>query len=155
MTVTTRPTLPLTIRPTLTRVVLLAIGLLTWAILTLIAVLLPAGGAVSWGLGDRLAVSGSGLLVCAMLALLSRPRVTADEAGVTVVNLTTVRRLSWPEIVRVTLRPGDAWVTLDLADGTVLPVMAIQPGVSRERSLADARTLRDLVDRLGAAPEAT
>ncbi|KAB8162643.1 PH domain-containing protein [Streptomyces sp. 3MP-14] len=143
--------LPLTLRPTLTRVVLLVAGLTVVGVLTLIAVLLPAGGAVSWGLGDRLAIVGSGLLVLAVLALLARPRVSADAEGVTVVNLTTVRRLAWQEIVRVTLRPGDPWVTLDLADGTVLPVMAIQPGVSRERSLADARTLRSLAESLGSA----
>lgn len=148
---TTAPALPLTIRPTLTRLVLLVAGLTVLGVLTLIAVLLPAGGAVSWGVGDRLAVVGSGLLVAAVLALLARPRVTAEAEGVTVVNLTTVRRLAWQEIVRVTLRPGDPWVTLDLADGAVLPVMAIQPGVSRRRSLADARTLRDLVESLGSA----
>ncbi|UED82988.1 PH domain-containing protein [Streptomyces profundus] len=148
-----RDALPLTIRPVVTRLVLLSTGLAVWGVLTLIAVLLPAGGAVSWGLGDRLAVSGSGLLVFAMLALLSRPRLSADDAGVTVVNLTTVRRLAWPEIVRVTLRPGDPWVTLDLADGSVLPVMAIQPGVSRRKALADARTLRSLADALGSAED--
>ncbi|WP_342749012.1 PH domain-containing protein [Streptomyces zhaozhouensis] len=145
------PTLPMTIRPNLTRAVLLGSGAVVVGVLALIAVLLPAGGAISWGTGDRLAIVASGLLVLGVLVLLARPRVTAEEDAVTVVNLTTVRRLAWPEIVRVTLRPGDPWVTLDLADGTVLPVMAIQPGVSRERSLADARTLRALVESRGSA----
>ncbi|RBM24041.1 PH domain-containing protein [Streptomyces sp. PT12] len=141
--------LPLTIRPTVTRVALMSIGAAVFAVLTLIAALLPAGGAVSWSLGERAAVAASGLLAWGVLALLSRPKVTADREGLTVINLTTTRRLAWPEVVRVTLRPGDPWVTLDLADGTVQPVMAIQPGVARSRALADARTLRSLAETLG------
>lgn len=145
------PELPVTFRPVVTRVVLLSVGAATFAVLTLIAFLLPARGAVAWNPGDRLAVSGSGLLAWGVLALLSRPKAVADARGVTVVNLTTRRRLAWAEILRVTLRPGDPWVTLDLADGTVLPVMAIQPGASRRRALADARTLRALAETHGTA----
>ncbi len=149
------PPLPLTIRPVVTRVVLMAIGAVVFAVLTLIAALLPAGGAISWSLGERALVSAAGLLVWGVLALLSRPRAVADLDGVTVVNLTTTRRLAWAEVVRVTLRPGDPWVTLDLADGTVLPVMAVQPGVSRRRALADARTLRALAEAHGTASPPT
>ncbi|WP_326600160.1 PH domain-containing protein [Streptomyces sp. NBC_01803] len=145
------PELPVTFRPMVTRVVLMTIGAAVFGVLTLVAVLLPADGAMSWSLGDRLAFVGSGLLVWAVLALLSRPRVTAGPEGVTVVNLTTTRHLTWPQILRVTLRPGDPWVTLDLADGTVQAVMAIQPGVARRRALADARTLRALAETHGTA----
>ncbi|MDT0442741.1 PH domain-containing protein [Streptomyces johnsoniae] len=145
------PDLPVTFRPVLTRIVLLTTGGIVFGVLTLIAALLPAGGAVSWALGERLAVAASGLLIWGVLCLLSRPRLAADRDGVTVVNLTTKRRLAWAEIVRVTLRPGDPWVTLDLADGTVQPVMAIQPGVSRKRALADARALRSLAETFGTA----
>ncbi|MFI7274773.1 PH domain-containing protein [Streptomyces sp. NPDC049879] len=144
--------LPVTFRPTVTRVVLLAIGFSVLAVMTVIAFLLPAQGAVVWGTGDRAAFVGSGLLVLGVTLLLARPRVTADRDGVTVVNLTTTRRLAWAQIVRVTLRPGDPWVTLDLADGTVLAVMAIQPGVSRARSMEQARTLRALAETGGASP---
>jgi hypothetical protein len=145
------PDLPVTFRPIVTRVVLLSIGAAVFGVLTLIAVLLPAGGDVEWHPAERVALAGSGLLVWGVLLLLSRPRLTADRDGVTVVNLTTVRRLAWAEIVRVTLRPGDPWVTLDLADGTVLPVMAIQPGVARRRALDDARALRSLAESRGTA----
>nr|WP_110946037.1 PH domain-containing protein [Streptomyces avicenniae] len=143
---------PVTFRPTVTRIVLLAIGSGVLAVLTLIAFLLPADGAVTWGVGDRAALVGSGLLVLAVTLLLARPRVTADRDGVTVVNLTTTRRLAWAQVVRVTLRPGDPWVSLDLADGTVLAVMAIQPGVSRARSMEQARALRALAEAGGAGP---
>ncbi|MGK5529212.1 PH domain-containing protein [Streptomyces sp. URMC 129] len=148
------PDLPVTFRPVVTRIVLMAIGAAVFGALTLVAVLLPAGGAVSWSLGDRLAFVGCGLLAWAVLALLSRPRVTAGPDGVTVVNLTTTRHLAWPEILRVTLRPGDPWVTLDLADGTVQAVMAIQPGVARSRALADARALRALAEAFGGVADA-
>jgi hypothetical protein len=48
----------------------------------------------------------------------------------------------------VVLRPGDAWVHLDLADGTTLAVMGIQPGIAREQALRDARLLRSLAETL-------
>jgi tRNA nucleotidyltransferase/poly(A) polymerase len=64
------------------------------------------------------------------------------------------KRLAWAEVVQVNLRSGDPWVSLDLADGTTLAVMGIQPGIARERAVADARALRALVDQHGsAAPE--
>lgn len=81
--------------------------------------------------------------------LLSRPKVVADEAGVTVVNLTRTRRLEWAQILRVNLRPGDPWVFLDLSDGTSLPVLGIQPGIARARAIGDARTLRALAETRG------
>ncbi|MGP4111701.1 PH domain-containing protein [Streptomyces sp. 4N509B] len=146
------PELPVTFRPVVTRLVLMTVGVVTFLVLTLVAVLLPAKGAVSWSFGDRVAVSASGLLACGVLTLLSRPKAVADRDGVTVINLTTRRCLAWPEILRVTLRRGDPWVTLDLADGTTLAVMAIQPGLARSRAVADARTLRALVEIYGSAP---
>jgi hypothetical protein len=145
------PELPVTFRPVVTRIVLMSVGAATFGVLTLIAVLLPAQGAVGWSAGDRAAVSAGGLLAWGVLALLSRPKAVADAAGLTVTNLTTRRRLAWAEILRVTLRPGDPWVTLDLADGTTLAVMAIQPGVARRRALADARALRALAEKHGTA----
>ncbi|MGP3970534.1 PH domain-containing protein [Streptomyces sp. 6N223] len=129
----------------------MCVGAATFGVLTLVALLLPARGAVSWSPGDRIAVSSSGLLAWGVLALLSRPKAVADAEGLTVVNLTTRRRLAWAEILRVSLRPGDPWVTLDLADGTTLAVMAIQPGVARRRAVADARTLRALAETHGTA----
>jgi hypothetical protein len=149
--VTPEPGLPVTFRPLVTRIVLMSVGAATFGVLTLVAVLLPAQGAVSWSPGDRVILSASGLLAWSVLALLSRPKAVADRQGVTVTNLTTRRRLEWAEILRVTLRPGDPWVTLDLADGSTLAVMAIQPGIARERALADARALRALAEKYGTA----
>lgn len=81
-----------------------------------------------------------------VLAMLARVKVVADESGVTVVNIATRRRLEWAEIVQVNLRPGDPWVFLNLSDGTSLPALGIQPGIAKQRAIADARTLRALAE---------
>lgn len=78
--------------------------------------------------------------------MLSRPKVVADETGVTVVNITSRRHLDWAEIVQVNLRPGDPWVFLDLSDGTSLPALGIQPGIAKQRAIEDARALRSLAE---------
>ncbi|MEW1753130.1 PH domain-containing protein [Streptomyces angustmyceticus] len=139
------PSLPVTFRPTRTRVVLYAVGAAQLAALTVIALLLPKLTG-----GERLSFVVTGLLVLAVLLLLSRPKVVARQEGVTVVNLTTRRELAWAQVLRVNLREGDPWVHLDLADGTSLPAMGIQPGIARDQAIRDARALRDLTEKHGA-----
>ncbi|MEU7210536.1 PH domain-containing protein [Streptomyces sp. NPDC044989] len=143
------PALPVTFRPGRTRAVLIVLAVVTFVTVTTLGLLL--GGL---GPGERLSFVLTALLLAGVLLLLARPRVVADETGVTVVNLTARRDLAWPEILRVNLRQGDPWVFLDLSDGTSLPALGIQPGIARQRALADARALRDLVEaRSGALPE--
>lgn len=139
------PSLPVTFRPTRTRVVLYTVGIAQLAALTAIALALPKLTG-----GERISFVVTGLLVGAVLLLLGRPKVVARQEGVTVVNLTTRRELAWAEIVRVNLRQGDPWVHLDLADGTSLPAMGIQPGIARNQAIRDARALRDLTEKHGA-----
>ncbi|MEV5481943.1 MULTISPECIES: PH domain-containing protein [Streptomyces] len=139
------PSLPVTFRPTRTRVVLYTVGIAQLAALTAIALALPKLTG-----GERLSFVLTGLLVLAVLLLLSRPKVVARQEGVTVVNLTTRRELAWAEVLRVNLRAGDPWVHLDLSDGTSLPAMGIQPGIAREQAVRDARALRDLTEKHGA-----
>jgi hypothetical protein len=142
--VTSPPPLPVTFRPTRTRVVLLGSGVLAFTAITVIALLLD-----SLNTGERLSFVFVAALFLGVLALLSRPHVTATEDGLTVVNLTTTRHLEWAEVLRVNLRPGDPWVRLDLSDGTSLPAMGIQPGIAREQAIADARALRALAEHHG------
>ncbi|TXC97156.1 PH domain-containing protein [Streptomyces sp. ISID311] len=139
------PSLPVTFRPTRTRAVLYTVGIAQLAALTAIALALPKLTG-----GERLSFVLTGLLVLAVLLLLSRPKVVARQEGVTVVNLTTKRDLAWAEVLRVNLRAGDPWVHLDLADGTSLPAMGIQPGIGRAQAVRDARALRDLTEKHGA-----
>ncbi|MFD5652351.1 MULTISPECIES: PH domain-containing protein [unclassified Streptomyces] len=144
------PALPVTFRPGRTRAVLIVLAVVTFVTVTALGMLL--GGL---GPGERVSFVLTALVLAGVLLLLARPRVAADETGVTVVNLTTTRRLVWPEILRVNLRQGDPWVFLDLSDGTSLPALGIQPGIAKQQALADARALRDLVEaRSGALPEA-
>ncbi|MFG2992005.1 PH domain-containing protein [Streptomyces sp. NPDC048257] len=138
------PTLPVTFRPTRTRVVLLGVGLAMFATITGIALLLE-----NLSPGERISFVFTAVLLSSVLVLLSRPKVVADETGVTVVNLTTTRRLAWAQILRVNLRPGDPWVFLDLSDGTSLPALGIQPGVARQQAIGDARALRALAEARG------
>ena len=138
------PALPVTFRPNRTRAVLLSVGLAMFATITTVALLLEKLSA-----GERVSFVFTAALLSSVLVLLSRPKVVADEGGVTVINLTTTRRLEWAQILRVNLRPGDPWVFLDLSDGTSLPVLGIQPGVAKAQAIGDARALRALAETRG------
>ena len=135
------PALPVTFRPGRTRAVLLTAGAAIFVVITTVALLLE-----QLGPGEKLSFVLTGALLFGVLAVLARVKVVADEAGVTVVNIAGRRRLEWAEILQVNLRPGDPWVFLNLSDGTSLPVLGIQPGIAKERAIADARTLRALAE---------
>ncbi|MHB9863110.1 PH domain-containing protein [Streptomyces sp. YIM S03343] len=141
------PPLPVTFRPGRTRIVLLSAAAALFVVITLVALLLE-----QLGPGERLSFVFTAALLSGVLLLLARPKVVADEAGVTVVNIASRRRLEWAEILQVNLRPGDPWVFLNLSDGTSLPALGIQPGIARQRAIADARTLRALTEARSVAP---
>ncbi|ROQ62945.1 PH (Pleckstrin Homology) domain-containing protein [Streptomyces sp. 840.1] len=142
------PALPVTFRPTRTRVVLLSVGVMMFAVITVVAFTLE-----QLSTGERASFVFTALVFLGVLALLSRPKIVADDSGVTVVNLTRTRRLSWAEIVRVNLRVGDPWVFLDLSDGTSMPALGIQPGIAKEQAIRDARALRALAENHGAGTD--
>lgn len=148
MSDTRLPELPVTFRPGVTRAVLLTAGVALFVVVSVIGLLLPGLGP-----GERISFVFTAALLADALFLLARPKVVADETGVTVVNIVNRRRLAWPEILQVNLRSGDPWVFLDLSDGTSLPVLGIQPGMARQRAIADARALRALAEA-HSAPEA-
>ncbi|MEU5523273.1 PH domain-containing protein [Streptomyces sp. NPDC052079] len=135
------PALPVTFRPSRTRAVLHSAGIALLVVITLVALLLE-----QLSPGERISFVFTAALLAGVLFLLARPKVVADEAGVTVVNIVSRRRLEWAEILQVNLRPGDPWVFLDLSDGTSLPALGIQPGIAKQRAIADARALRALVE---------
>jgi hypothetical protein len=143
------PTLPVTFRPGRTRAVLLTIGTVMFAVITAVALMLE-----KLGPGERASFIFTAALFLGVLALLSRPKVVADDSGVTVVNITRTRRLAWAEILRVNLRPGDPWVFLDLSDGTSMPALGIQPGIAKQQAIRDARALRALAESRGTGTEA-
>jgi hypothetical protein len=137
----TTPSLPVTFRPGHTRAILLTAGVVIFLTISGIAMLLE-----QLGPGERASFVVTGALIFWVLARLARVKVVADEAGVTVVNIAGERRLEWAEIVQVNLRPGDPWVFLNLSDGTSLPALGIQPGLARQRAIADAQALRTLAE---------
>ncbi len=134
------PDLPVVFRPRRGRIVPYGLAVAVFVILSLVAAALPAG----WGLLDRLGVFLTGAAVAGFLCVMARPRLVAEERGLTVVNPFRARFLEWPEVVRVGFRRGDPWVLLDLADGDTLAVMAIQAN-DGERAIAAVRQLRQLV----------
>ncbi|MEU2244287.1 PH domain-containing protein [Streptomyces sp. NPDC018338] len=142
------PTLPVTFRPGRTRAVLLTIGTVMFVVITVVALMLERLGP-----GERVSFVFTAALLFGVLIMLSRPKVVADDEGVTVVNITRTRRLAWAEIVKVNLRPGDPWVFLDLSDGTSMPALGIQPGIAKEAAIRDARALRALADSRGTVAE--
>jgi hypothetical protein len=135
------PDLPVTFRPGHTRAILLTAGAAIFLTITAVGLLLD-----QLGPGERLSFAVTGALIFWVLALLARIKVVADDSGVTVVNIAGKRRLEWAEIVQVNLRPGDPWVFLNLSDGTSLPALGIQPGLAKQRAIADARALRALAE---------
>ncbi|MGH3328447.1 MAG: PH domain-containing protein [Streptomycetales bacterium] len=139
------PVLPVTWRPRLARMVAYGVAVAVLATMVIIAILLPRTGSTAFGVADRVAFVGVGGLVAGFLHILARPRLVADEYGLTVVNLFRSRRLSWPEVVNVNMRTGDPWVLLDLDDGGTLAVMAIQSsdGARARRWVAQLRALVD------------
>ncbi|MFG2333893.1 PH domain-containing protein [Streptomyces sp. NPDC048604] len=142
------PALPVVFRPQRTRFVLLTLGTVMFVVITAVTLMLERLSPA-----ERVSFVFTAALFLGILTLLSRPKVVADDEGVTVVNLTRTRRLAWAEILRVNLRPGDPWVFLDLSDGTSLPALGIQPGIAKEQAIRDARALRALADARGTGPD--
>lgn len=96
------------------------------AVLVVIAIALPAGGERGWDVSSRLGVVGVGLVMVWFLHRLAAVRIVTDASGVEVVNVLTRRRLEWAEVVGVRLSRDDAWLMLDVSDGTSLAAMGVQ-----------------------------
>lgn len=138
--------LPVTWRPDRTRKVIYAVAAVLTVSMTAIAATLPSDGGESWSLGARIGVAAIGFGGALALLVLARPKAVGDAEGLKVVNMLRTHRLEWAQIVAVNLRPGDAWVLLDLDDGTTLSVMGIKPtdGIAAARTaVAELRALVD------------
>jgi PH (Pleckstrin Homology) domain-containing protein len=94
---------------------------------------------------QRVTVAIMGLGVAAIGFALARCSVRADDGGLTVVNGYVTRHFAWEEVVDVTLRPGNPWAVLDLADGTSQSALGIQ-GSDGNRAQQQVRELRRLVE---------
>jgi hypothetical protein len=139
------PQLPVTFRPRRTRVAVITVASALIVTLTVVALILPHTGPTAWSVPERVGFAAIGPLISCGLYLLARPKIVADERGLTVVNTVRTQHLEWAQIVRVNLRPGDPWVLLDLDSGEVLPAMGIQASGGKSSRQA-AGELRALVD---------
>lgn len=91
-----------------------------------LALALPDTGDTPYHAADRVGIGVVGVIVASGLLVLVRPRLDADEAGLIVTNFVNRRRVSWSEVVGIDMAPTESWIALDLADGTSLPVVAVQ-----------------------------
>jgi len=92
-----------------------------------------------------------GLLALSVWFALMRSRVTATEAGVTIVNGYKRRDYDWAQVLTVSLRRGAPWATADLSDGETVSLMGIQ-GSDGSRAVTAVRELRVLITTHSAPP---
>lgn len=104
----------------------------------------------AWHSYDAVWMNLMSLLIAAGVLRLGAVRAEADPDGLVVRNLWRTRRLVWAQVVGVSFSPaaGDPWARLDLSDGHVLPVMAIQASEGRS-AVAACERLRQWVDERG------
>jgi hypothetical protein len=131
-------------RPFRARRVAITFAVAQAVVLLGLAVLTPGDGVIPWHWYDRFGVVVLAGAIAYVLLLFARLRATPGPDGLVVRNVVTVTELEWAQIVAVRFGGGDPWVTLDLADGDVLAVMAIQRA-DGERGVAEARRLATLV----------
>ena len=137
--------LPHTWRPRLGRVVPYTMATLLLVLLTTVALLLPdSAGAI-----DRVGIIGFAVVAFALIHRLADVRVVGRADGLVVQNWALRREVAWAEVVGVRLAPGDAWLVLDLDDGSTLAAMGVQ-GADGERGRRYAREVAVCVAVYGA-----
>jgi hypothetical protein len=102
------------------------VGVAQAVLFVLVALVFPSGGQIGFHWYDRLGLVLVSAAIATLLWRFARLAVMVDEEGMVVRNLSADRRLAWPEVLAVRFGGGQPWVTLDLADGEPMAVMAIQ-----------------------------
>jgi hypothetical protein len=140
------PALPVTFRPLRATWMLAALAITITVCLATLAIMLPGATPSTDGFTtiDRVGFAVLILMILLGLGLLARPCVRADDHGLEIVNVMRRHRLAWAQVIAVRMRPGDAWLVLDLDDGSTLNAMGIQ-AADGERAQAQARQVAALV----------
>ena len=131
-------------RPRRARRVAAAVAVLQFIVLSVVALILPAAGDLAFHWYDRAGVIAVGALVAWFLWHYVRLIAEPGAGGLRVRNLLLGRTVSWGQIVAVRMGNGDPWVTLEISDGDVLAVMAIQRA-DGDFGRSEARRLATLV----------
>ena len=135
------PDLPHTWRPFGVRVAVWIFGAMLTAVIIAVWSALGADVRAQFTVFQRSTLVVMGLLLAGAYNALVRSRVTATEAGLTVVNGYRKRVYEWSQVISVSLRRGAPWATLDLSDGTTVSVIAVQgsDGVRARRAVREIR----------------
>ncbi|GII90296.1 PH domain-containing protein [Sinosporangium siamense] len=142
------PPLPVVWRPKKGRLVAYGFAVVMVVGAIVLGVALPP----PWGVSDRILIVMFGGMVAYILHLLGRCRVEATEQGIKLVNPLKIHRYEWPEVLDVTLIPGEPWAKIDFADGATIGAMGIQ---GSEHGLAERQVaeLEALIRVKGEAPD--
>ena len=142
------PSLPRTWRPMGVRLAVLGFGLVLFVVCAAAWLGFDDETRAKFNALQRITLLGMGAGFAVIGWALGRARVTAERAGLVVVNGFRTRRLEWEQVLGVHLAAGAPWATLDLADGTTISAMAFQ-GSDGKVARAGVRQLRALIDRAG------
>jgi Bacterial PH domain len=126
-------------RPVRARRTALGFAIAQAVLLVGLAVVLPGAGWI-----DRIGFVAVAAAIASVLLRFGLLRADPSPRGLVVRNLVRREDLRWEQIVGVRFGDGDPWVMLDLSDGDVLAVMAIQRA-DGARGQAEARRLATLV----------
>ncbi len=118
--------LPRRYRPLGARVAAGVAAVVLAAVVAFLWMMLPSGVRDEFSGFQRITLIAVFAAMLALLYGIFRTSALADQHGLTITNGYHVRRLDWPQIVRVSMSPHRPWALLDLADGTTVSVMAIQ-----------------------------
>jgi hypothetical protein len=124
--VTPSPELHEPFRPVRGRQMAVAVGVAQAVVLIWVAFAMSGTGPEAAHWYDRVGVLLVSVAIGGMLWRFARLAAFPAEDALVVRNLSGDRSLEWAEIVQVRFGGGNPWVTLDLADGESLAVMAIQ-----------------------------
>ncbi len=106
---------------------------------------------VTFTVNDQIGLIGIGLVLGAVIMTAARPRLRADENGMSVRNVFGETFVPWPLVVRVAFPSGAHWAELQMPDDEVKAVMAIQ-AMDRGRAVTALERLRTLHQRYAPPP---
>lgn len=141
---------PLVIRPRRIAVYGAIAAAVTLATMIVLGLLLQSDG-IPLRAVDKVGFMSVGVFGAAAIMLVARPRITADESGMTVRNVLGDTTLPWPVVLRIAFPPGAHWAQAVLADDETQPLMAIQ-AMDKQHAVDALKAIRTLHERY--APKA-